>query len=81
MYRVLLDCEEGDLSDMTCDCPYASRGYACMHMAAVLFQVGSGGAELQKIAAPCASQDPSPMLLDAEGIDNLVDETDEVLLR
>ncbi len=35
-YHVSIDLDGEDIIDMTCDCPYAAKGYNCKHMAAVL---------------------------------------------
>ena len=81
MYRVSLVYEEGDPSDMSCDCPYAAKGFTCQHMAAVLFQFESDEVGDEKTTMICASQDLSPMPLDVQGIGDLVDEADEAFLR
>lgn len=38
-YSVRIDLEDGEAKQMRCDCPYASDGRRCKHMAAVLFAV------------------------------------------
>lgn len=35
-YQVLIELDGGEVMDMSCDCPYAAKGYNCKHMAAVL---------------------------------------------
>ena len=38
-YTVLIYCEEDDISDMECTCPYAEDNDKCKHMAAVLYAI------------------------------------------
>ncbi len=37
-YQVFIELDGGEIVGMSCDCPYAAKGYNCKHMAAVLFE-------------------------------------------
>ena len=37
-YQVSIELDGEEVMDMSCDCPYAAKGYNCKHMAAVLFK-------------------------------------------
>ena len=37
-YHVEITLNGDDIKEMSCDCPYASDGFNCKHMAAVLFE-------------------------------------------
>ena len=38
-YHVEIELNDGEISGMYCDCPYADDGSFCKHMAAVLFEI------------------------------------------
>lgn len=44
-YSVEIDIDEGNISYMFCDCPYADEGNCCKHMAAVLYEIEGGKTE------------------------------------
>lgn len=51
-YHVTIDLKDKQVTDMYCDCPYASQGHNCKHMAAALFacsDLGSMNDVKQKI--------------------------------
>ena len=37
-YQVSIELDGEEVMDMSCDCPYAAKGYNCKHMAAVLYK-------------------------------------------
>lgn len=44
-YNVHIDFLDGNVSNMECDCPYATKGKYCKHMAAVLFYMEGSDVE------------------------------------
>ncbi len=45
MYEVEIEMTEGEIYDMSCDCPFADGGSYCKHMAAVLYYLEAEGEE------------------------------------
>lgn len=43
LYEVEIYLDDGEVSDMECDCPYAEDGNYCKHMAAVLYELEGSG--------------------------------------
>ena len=56
-YNVGIDLREGIPVSMSCDCPYAERGFECKHMAAVLFAVEDEKEQSGVSPGTCVSPD------------------------
>ena len=48
MYEVEIEMTEGEIYDMSCDCPFADGGSYCKHMAAVLYYLDAEGGEEER---------------------------------
>jgi len=49
-YEVTILLHKGQIKEMFCDCPFALRGNACKHMAAVLYAYDDGAYQVKKIS-------------------------------
>lgn len=65
-YTVLINLEDGEVVEARCDCPYATGGKYCKHMAAVLFWA------FDDDVVPDSSHDPSVAELMATATDEQV---------
>lgn len=48
-YEVEIEMTEGEIYDMSCDCPFADGGSYCKHMAAVLYYLEAEGEEEEQV--------------------------------
>ncbi len=75
-YKVHIDMEDGEIVDMSCNCPYALEGNYCKHMAAVLFCV-----EYKNGAEAVTGMDSEMVPDKEESVEKMVKGADEVLIR
>lgn len=80
-YEVCIDTGDGDIIDMSCDCPYAADGGYCKHMAAVLFCLEAEKEDPRDDNRGETLTAKSERELAEESIAKLVKEADETLVR